>query len=424
MNVLSVRPAEEAWTSPREPAGDSTPKVSPARSSVAAAAGAVTASHYERAVPAGALLRLLRAAALTGGCRCWSDLLHALLMYSLYTAAAVVGTLASVRQGIQQLAGRATIVEAVGSTGCMGVIFTMMWLPLACCFARGRRQFGEVLFSAECILQRVATASASQGPARKHRRQVIHLLIAVIISTAYLAAICFYQLISNGTCGLPKDCAISILSAGLLFLLYMGAHLIPVKFTLVGLEVLCGYRVLISELKDICQGKRQPNDAMLRNLRAIHIDLSETFTSLTDTMSLELISITSYGTLSSVFIWLALIVGVRHGATSLAATAPLVALYLLGFFTAVVLPCELVQQVLNAVSETHMLLLKPQWQLSHLQQELGVYRETASRDLDTLGDLGLFRLQRSTTLSITATIMTYIIVMAQFYVTELTTTHA
>ena len=134
-------------------------------------------------------------------------------------------------------------------------------------------------------------------------------------------------------------------------------------------------------------------------------------------MSLELITVMGYGTLSSVSVWMLLICSIRNGAVAVADEAPFIVLYILGATLAVALPCEIVQRVLDMVSQTRGLLLKPQLQQS--QQELDLFWKAVGHDLDTLGDLGLFRIQRSTILSITATILTYIIVMVQFLTTEL-----
>ena len=79
------------------------------------------------------------------------------------------------------------------------------------------------------------------------------------------------------------------------------------------------------------------------------------------------------------------------------------------------------QRVLNVVGETRDLLLRSEWQRPELAPELSLFRETVGRDLATLGDLGLFRLQRPTLLAVAATVLTYVIVLAQFFVTELTT---
>ena len=414
----------EAWAPPRDNVSSSPPAAAPTRPPAGATSdGSAPAMTpvLGRSAPARALLRLLRAAALTGGSR-WPDLVYALLVHGLYAAAAAVCTVVSAQQTGQKMSSGATAVEAVVFTGFMGVIYVTMWLPLACCLASGRRRYRQALLSAERGLQRVTTLPAFHTAARKHRRQLVYLAIAVAVSTVYVAVICFFDQIAYGACdGLPKNCAKSIVYSSLLFSLYVGAHLIPIKYTIVGLDILTGFQTIIGELKSVCQGKQTPNGTALRKLRSMHMELSEIMADLTDIMSKELITIMFYGTLSSISVWLVLIVSIRQGAASLTGSVPHIVFYLLGAITSVVLPCELVQRILTAVSQIRQLLLKPQWQLPEMQNELGLFRETVSRDQDTLGDLGLFRLQRSTILSISATIMTYIIVLVQFYVTELTT---
>ena len=136
-------------------------------------------------------------------------------------------------------------------------------------------------------------------------------------------------------------------------------------------------------------------------------------------MSMELITVMSYGTLSSVSVWMVIISNIRNGVDAFTYSAPFIVLYMLGTTFAVAVPFKMVQRVLDMASQTRVLLLKPQLQQSQLHQELSLFREAVGHDLDTLGDLGLFRLQTSTILSITATVLTYIIVMVQFIMTEL-----
>ncbi|KAF0307478.1 hypothetical protein FJT64_021218 [Amphibalanus amphitrite] len=98
---------------------------------------------------------------------------------------------------------------------------------------------------------------------------------------------------------------------------------------------------------------------------------------------------------------------------------PQTSLQLMNAFATVVLPCDLVQRVLDTISESRDLLLRPEWRDAEPQRELDLFRESVGRDLASLGELGLFRLQRSSMLSVAATVLTYIIVLVQFYITEL-----
>ncbi|XP_037091148.1 probable serine/threonine-protein kinase SIK1B [Pollicipes pollicipes] len=78
-------------------------------------------------------------------------------------------------------------------------------------------------------------------------------------------------------------------------------------------------------------------------------------------------------------------------------------------------PCEASHRGLNLVRESLNLLLEVEWRRPELGAPATLVRKTMRCHLDALGDLGLFRLQRSTLLSITSTIMTYMIVMVTPY---------
>ena len=137
-------------------------------------------------------------------------------------------------------------------------------------------------------------------------------------------------------------------------------------------------------------------------------------------MSFELTMQLACGTMNHVIVLLTLITCAKEG--NLLRFIPSVLLNICYTAVTILLPCELTQRALNTISDTRDLLLtRSEWQMRpELQSELCLFRETVTRDLDTLGDLGLFRLRRSTILSIFTTVLTYVIVMLQFYVTELT----
>ena len=409
IKVSVVAPGVEAWASAEDGVGDAGSRGSSPTPPAAAA------SSVERPFPARVLLRLLRLAALTGDCRP-PNLLYTLLVHSLYMAATVYLIGSSADESFRHLAAGKTIVETSAITGYMGFIFVLMWAPLTCCLVAGRRRYGEVLRKTENVGHRLMTLSTYRECREKYRKQTAYLLTAVGCWMLYVAAVSLYEAIS--VCeSLNPDCVFTLLYSIALFLIYCVAHLVPFKFALVGLELLSGYRAIAQELRDVCQGKRRLSAAGSRTLRAIYVELSDTFSTLTDAMSMELITVMSHGTLSSVSIWMLLICSIRNGAVAVAYMAPYIILYILGATLALVLPCEMVQRVLDMVSQTRGLLLKPQLQQS--QQELDLFWKAVGHDLDTLGDLGLFRIQRSTILSIMATILTYIIVMVQFLTTEL-----
>ncbi|KAF0288802.1 hypothetical protein FJT64_012831 [Amphibalanus amphitrite] len=87
-------------------------------------------------------------------------------------------------------------------------------------------------------------------------------------------------------------------------------------------------------------------------------------------------------------------------------------------------PCEASQQLVSAAGRRWALLLSLERRHPALAAEAGLQREEAGRQLETIGELGLFRLRRSTLLSLVSTVLTYIIVVAQFQSAEIPTASA
>ncbi|KAF0297912.1 hypothetical protein FJT64_004708 [Amphibalanus amphitrite] len=383
------------------------------------AESAPPAGRFERCGAAGALLRLLRLAALTDvpGRSHGHRLAHGLLLIGLDTAAMVILVRRNVQMFIQSLADGKPITEIAMYTGYLGVIFVTMWASVALAVVAGRRRHGQVMVTSERVLARAAALSSFRTSNKTLFRRNSFLLAAVVIVNAYTVCCTFFLFfnVDNISHASTRD-VIHFLS---LTFIDCANLLVPIKFALPAIELLAGYRAVADELNDICQAKRLPSISELRRLRAIYVELSETFSSLTDGMSAELIFSMFYGILASISVSLVAITGLL---LSNNAWIIFVVMYSLGASLAVLLPCELAQRALNAAHRTHGLLLRPPLQLPALQHELGLFRESVGRDLASLGDLGLFRLQRSSVLSIVATIATYIIVMVQFLVTELAAT--
>ncbi|KAF0289710.1 PEST proteolytic signal-containing nuclear protein [Amphibalanus amphitrite] len=80
-------------------------------------------------------------------------------------------------------------------------------------------------------------------------------------------------------------------------------------------------------------------------------------------------------------------------------------------------PCEASERLLSrlAAGRDLLLLLLPEsrrW--GEGRHQLDVMLLVAGRDLETVGDLGLFRLRRSTLLGVLSTVVTYMVIMMQF----------
>ena len=92
--------------------------------------------------------------------------------------------------------------------------------------------------------------------------------------------------------------------------------------------------------------------------------------------------------------------------------------FLLSALVALLGPCETCERLLTLTGQRCDLLLELEDRRPQLARETGLQRAAALRHLDTFGDLGLFRARRSTLLAASATIGTYIVVIAQFQASE------
>ena len=362
------------------------------------------------------LLGLLKMAALLSD-GTWSDLLYALVIHTLYTAGAVFVATCGFQRGNEELANGGKLLEILLPGGGLGIVFVLMWMILACCFFNSRHRCREIFSTIQRLHRHVADLPTYQESAKKLRRHPICLLVLAFAAfVAYPVNDSMRWATEYVRCdsGVTKECVYDVCGLVLHIPLFIASNLVPVKFVFAGMKLLAGYRVVTSELRRAAESQPHADCAALEKLRAVHCELSSTFLELTSAMSLELVATMAYGTLSGIMIFLALFQAICSPTGTAAFQASVLLKYLASGTVSLVLPCETVQRVLNAAGELRGLLLRPQWQRPELQQELGLFRETVSRDLDTLGDLGLFRLQRSTILSITATIITYIIVIIQF----------
>ncbi|KAF0308036.1 hypothetical protein FJT64_020688 [Amphibalanus amphitrite] len=192
--------------------------------------------------------------------------------------------------------------------------------------------------------------------------------------------------------------------------------MIGLKMAFAAVQISAGLSAIGARLRAVADGERPATHSELHTLRTVQDDLSRAFARLTDVMCPELILFMLSGLLQLIALVMLTIGSVQSGTAGNHAAS--IVSYALGAAVAVALPCELSQLVLSAVGETRDLLLRPRWQRPELFQLLCLFRETVGRDLTALGDLGLFRLQRSTLLALAATVLTYVIVLFQFYITS------
>ena len=346
----------------------------------------------------------------------WPALLYALFVH-------VIGALGVVvhmhQQGASMLLEGRKIVEVIADTGYMGLVFGLMLTTTACSFGAGRRRCGAVFKTIGRLLDRVAELPAYERHGRQLHRYFIWLLLAILGLVLYQFAMTLHVLKTSAALNTAsQQRIIHVFSECLYPVLFLAVHLVLAKFLIAGLQLLAGFQAVTEQLRSTAEEKQSPDDTVLQKLRSLHDELSDAFAAVTKAMTYELVAVMTYGTLSSTSISLNLIRTVVMGRLDGGLFQTF--LHIASASVAVSLPCEVAQRVLDTVGQTQHVLLMPQWLASQWEQELGQFREKVNRDLSTLGDLGLFRLKRSSILSIMATVLTYIIVLVQFYLTELT----
>ncbi|KAF0289773.1 hypothetical protein FJT64_012029 [Amphibalanus amphitrite] len=153
-------------------------------------------------------------------------------------------------------------------------------------------------------------------------------------------------------------------------------------------------------------------DADMRSMVQLQEAVSEGLSELTETMATELTLTTLYGVLVLLELVLLLVDTVQRGARPASIVSLL--LYMSGAVVTLVVPCEQSERLLRALGGARDLLLRLERRSWPRATQAGLLRRLVARDLATAGDLGLFRLRRATLLTICTTIVTYIIVGAQF----------
>ena len=370
-------------------------------------------------VAAQALLKLLQATALASTGRGWRDVLYTGFIGALCTSSAAVFVFFAAMYGTVLLRAGKSVVYVASSTSFFGLQIVLMWLSLMICYVAGRRPCGKLLLTIGNLTKR-NVLHGSAISAKRMRKCLNWLLCAAIGLIGLTFGIAFRTIYLKELCStFSANCVGTLIYGLLLWMFFFSAYLIPFKLSFASLHISNGFSAINLELKAVVDGDRPPDLLELRRLRSLQDELSRSFTLLINTMSAELITLMFSGILQLVALLMQLIGSVEAG--EFVYLVELLLMYLSGAALAVALPCEMTQRVLNAVSETRDLLLRSEWQRDDLFQELTLFRETVSRDLNTLGDLGLFRLQRSTLLAIAATILTYVVVLVQFFVGEMPT---
>ncbi|KAF0314151.1 hypothetical protein FJT64_015393 [Amphibalanus amphitrite] len=177
-----------------------------------------------------------------------------------------------------------------------------------------------------------------------------------------------------------------------------------------------GHEVINIELKALADPQSQRGSKELQRLGELRDRLSLCMAQLTDGMQTELVLSMLLGISMEVITFLKMIAMFQEPVTPPDVVS--VVLFWATMGMTLVCPCEAGQRMLQLTAESRRLLLQLEGLRPELASQAALLREAAVQDLDTLGDLGLFRLRRSTIVSVSSTILTYVIIMVQFAATE------
>ena len=288
----------------------------------------------------------------------------------------------------------------------------LQWAALTACFLWGRRRDGTLLAEVRQTLADIGKLPSVSRRGRKahHAGEYTWALILLLVvgytasAGGRAASICRDKPALDCACALGELLCYSFI--------YLCIQLLVMKFIFVGLMLNSGFWDITKELELITA--RGCEEAHLRQIGLLQRRLYDIFTRLTINMTTELVFIMCYGILVEIVLTLMVV-----NLSSLEASWLIrLLLYLLSAVVSLAGPCETCQLLLTRLGHCRDLLLQLEWQRPQLAEPCQLLQRSVSRDLETLGDLGLYSARRSTLLSISSTIVTYIIVMMQFQSSE------
>ena len=360
--------------------------------------------------PVEALLRLLGWAAMSGEPGRMS-LLHACFLYTLHTVTTYRLVRSSVFSGLQKMNGGTPLAEVI--IGYFGLPITARWLALTATFARGRRNFTAALADIRgCLADLAQLPGLAQSLRGAGRLAVLLWGVTVLVSAATMWVVA--EWLGLGTvCDTPSwTCAVTLFDCLGYSLLIFCFHLIPVKFILAGRLTCAGFVAVNGAIQAIADSRSRPGHREHQQLTELRVRLSRCFQLLTDGMQWEILHAAAAGVLLQISLCIDVLAMLRTGLSPLGIVGCLFLLVTMGLTLGG--PCEVCQRALRLAADSRRLLLQLEIRRPELARQAALLQEVVSHDMETLGDLGLFRLRRATLLSISSTILTCFIILLQF----------
>lgn len=325
--------------------------------------------------------------------------------------------------GRLQLSENQRFLDVMVDSYLFGTIFVLMWLTLTATFIRGRKKYSQVLKEIETVLldMKALMQKLDAGCMTRLRRHLValFLLIAIVVVPFFVFCVLEAQGDRLTTDPLQKV----MLNAGSMAynMLMLSFLMTPIKFIFAGFLISTGFQTCNALLRTVSDQRAGTlkEGSILRGLGLFRLRLTLCFDALTSAMLSELVLSMFYGVCLDVLVLL-MLMGMFESGDIDFMRVMFISMALLRVFITFVGPCETTQRLMILVGEGQDLLVHVQLQQPQLESEVAALMAVGQRALDTLGDLGLYRLSRSTFLAINSTVITYLIVMQQFRVSGLT----
>ena len=358
--------------------------------------------------PERALLWLLRLTGQADGFSCAVQL-YAVLLYVVTTGVDIFIVVLLGRLGVQALSSGQKFLEAAFRSYFFGALSAISWVPLTCTAVCGRSRYTRLLSDVQTLLKEEAQVMGERTT-DKRLRTTTHLLVAAAAVLVSSYVLLFLQakeyVIDLCTFHAPMSCLFSIMYYLSLGLIFVSLYMIPIKFLYITMLLSGGFEAVDAELRALARDGKLKDWTRLAQLRGLQDRLSTTFSRLVTDMTPELIPVTICGVAFLISTFLALLFASQNYSDMLQT--------MLSAVLMIAVPCEAGQRVLDLVTATRGSLLRLRWETPRVGQEVSMFQETVRRDLEHLGDLGYYRLQRSTMVSITSTVITYTVIFVQF----------
>lgn len=355
----------------------------------------------------------------TGVCNVsgWLPQLYFVLIYGIITVPAFKLLRSHIKSGQSQLAAKHRLVDVLTNSNFFGAIFFIMWLTVTITFLRNRRKYGEILADIETALLGAMPLRQRLDPANTRFRRQLLALHALTAITCIPFITCIFVMSVMGHLHLTsfQDMLLAILETTV-YCMYMICFLMTAfKFIFAGLLISSGFQTCNAQLRAMSdqEAATQKNGKTLYELGQLQLQLTNCFNNLTSGICSEVVLTMLYGVSMNIMLVLAVFTAIDIPGYNFLhfVTAGMGEVQVIVILTA---PCETTHYVRGLVGEGQKLLLQLQLQQPWLASEVAALMAVGQHSLDTLGDLGLYRLSRSTLVAVNSTMVTYLVVMQQF----------